>query len=187
MAIFDTCFLIPGIKTADCAAWVQAVFSIVAIAFSTGLILWQHRHQAQKEQQARYNQRLERLATVLQLCRYSREVTQGIKERVSHSSSVAVRDLDRDLAQLGAIVTALTKYEAKDFAEYKFLKPFMGVLAMTNASKSHVEDARAMARTHGAANSKHLADDLSHLPASLAELEGELSALIDETGKRSHT
>lgn len=42
MSLSDTCFLVPGISRGECASWVQAWGSIVAIIAAAGIVFVQH-------------------------------------------------------------------------------------------------------------------------------------------------
>lgn len=47
--IWQTCFLISGVKVGDCAAWIQAVGSIFAILVAVGVAYWQRREDRRRE------------------------------------------------------------------------------------------------------------------------------------------
>lgn len=51
--LFDTCLLVPGLNRTECASWVQAWGSILAILAAVGIAWHQSKHQAKLLQQSK--------------------------------------------------------------------------------------------------------------------------------------
>jgi hypothetical protein len=178
----NTCMFVSDLKPADCAAWVQAVGAILAIVASAGLVYWQLSHSRRRENEIKNEERQIRLETVFQLCSHSRQVTEKVVAEAKRTSTIDEPYLQTALGELDAIVTALKKYEPKDFSDYEQLRPFMGALAVTNTVRSACESARSICATR--AVSGQISVTLSDLAKSLITTEGELKALADKHRKR---
>lgn len=174
----NSCMLIADLTSADCAAWVQAVGTILAIAASTSLVYWQAHRETKKEKESRYKEHKARLETVFQLCSYSRQVTEKVLAEAQTHANIDESFLHGALGELDAILTALKKYEPKDFGDYEQLLPFMGALAETNTVRSACESARSICAIRSV--SGQISVTFSDLAKSLKTSEDQLKALADK-------
>jgi hypothetical protein len=49
--LWNTCMLVPGLKSAECASWVQAIGSIAAILVAVAVAAWQRREDRAREEE----------------------------------------------------------------------------------------------------------------------------------------
>lgn len=180
MFSLNSCMFISDLKPADCAAWVQAVGAIVAIFASAGLVYLQLHLASCRDRKIKNQEQKARLESVFQLCAYSQQVTEKVIAEARRTASINEPYLQSSLGEFDAILTALKKYEAKDFSNYEQLSPFMVALAMTNTARSVCESAVLRCTAH--AVSGHLSVTLTPIVDDLKKAEAELRKLADKHG-----
>lgn len=61
--IFETCMLVPGFSRGECASWVQAWGSVLAILFAPLLVIWQARQHAAADARGKQQKLLDQLTS----------------------------------------------------------------------------------------------------------------------------
>lgn len=106
----QTCFLFPwGLTPSECAAWVQAWGSILAIVGSVALAIWQMRRQLRAFQHQRQLDSLQAAEALLALAKHGRSLQIHLGEQLDSREAV-------ELAEQGGLPTAMTELNALERA-----------------------------------------------------------------------
>lgn len=178
MGLYDSCLFFTDLKISDCAAWTQAIFTVIAVAVPGVLLYCQLRHQASKEARVQKIEKRDQIEALFQLCSYAGEVVLKLSIHAQGNSVIDASFLDKALAEFDAILAALQKYDPKTLGEYRYLKPYMTTMAVTNAARNHCQQARDCCTVK--ATGGDLYQQLLHLPAELAANKNELEKLVNE-------
>ncbi|MCW5648393.1 MAG: hypothetical protein KIS62_01470 [Ramlibacter sp.] len=65
--MYNSCAFVADLKVSDCAAWVQAWGTMLALAVAIGLAAWQHRQMVRREARLELQRRLSQMTYVIQL------------------------------------------------------------------------------------------------------------------------
>ncbi len=109
-AVEQTCFFFPwGLTPSECASWVQAWGSILAIVGSVALAVWQTRRQLRVTHRQRQAERMQVAEALLALARSSRGLQIHLGEQLDSREAV-------QLAEQGNLPTAMTELHALERA-----------------------------------------------------------------------
>jgi hypothetical protein len=110
-SVEQTCVFFPwGLTSSECASWVQAWGTILAIAGSAGLALWQAHRQSRASQRQRHLERVQAAEALLGLAKNSRGLQIHLGEKLNGRDAVEKAELSGmpvDMTELRALERAL--------------------------------------------------------------------------------
>lgn len=152
----QTCFLVLGPTTSECAAWVQAWGSVAAILAAVFLAHWQHRRDLRQRQRAEAERRAKQMESAFQLTSAVAAVCNKVITHCARqqANSVYFRNA---LGELIAIRGMLSKFAPDDFDGYPHLEPLVAATAAADAMAGHLQRAAEITDTHDQTRMVHSA------------------------------
>lgn len=144
IAPMETCMFVDylvdiGLKRSDCAAWVQAWGSILAIVATVSTVAWQLRRQQKvklAEEEAGYTRKLE---YCYQLTSGAAKVSEKIVSFIG-ASGIGSRDGQAALAEVSVFCDAFTKFDPSSMRTTTLFHAALAADALTRLLRREVED-----------------------------------------------
>lgn len=115
MDVWQTCFFVPGFTRSECASWVQAWGSVLAILAAIGIAAWQRHQDHVREDWRARDAAWQQITVVAELLEVAVELTQKTPQPTSDQDTVAgfiAGDFDR--AHLMAVHRAADRFMFSD-------------------------------------------------------------------------
>lgn len=122
--ILDSCMLVPGLSSSECASWVQAWGSIGAIAGAMFAVHWSHRLQARQKARDAYSSYTQFLEVLFQLIGAAAQIAKKIYD-CELNGHVTTDEYASMRIELSAIRDAMRKIPMERFDRYEYIEAWL--------------------------------------------------------------